>query len=357
MITRSQKEKAPERANTTVIPIPKQVRKVTRASIQKMPISVSRQNTVPKRALNATNQGDLQREKLRQIYEDIKSVPNYSAKITDFLRYHPTHSVHRRIIRRFPRRRVIARFPFELFMADLIEYRNYKRDNRGYSYILLVIDCFSRMLYVSPMKSKSADDSVAAFKNIFDDLPRYPIHLVTDRGKEFFNWKVQRFFMASGVNHYASPSKSESKASLAERAIRTIKSRLQKSLYARKSFRWIDIIDEICQNYNNTPHRSIGMKPVDVSAENREAVYKRLYPYLNLTVVCRLKIGDKVRKVRDKKEFEKGYTENWSEETFIVNSVRQSNAVCFYTIKTFDNRPVPGIFYYQQLNLVSRNDS
>ena len=242
-------------------------------------------------------------------------------------------------------------------MADLIEYKQYTHTNRGYSYILLVIDCFSRMVYVSPMKTKSAVDSVKAFQHVFEKLHRYPVHLVTDRGKEFFNQTIQNFFLASGVNHYAIPSKSESKASLAERAIRTFKTRLQKIFHVRGHNRWIDVIDQLCTNYNNTPHRSIGMKPIEVTAENRDHVYKRLYPYRNLTVVCRLKIGDKVRRVREKHQFDKGYTENWSREIFIVDKIKQSNAVCFYKIKTLDNKSVPGIYYYQQLNLVSRNDS
>ena len=125
----------------------------------------------------------------------------------------------------------------------------------------------------------------------------------------------------------------------------------------RGTNRWVDVLDQVCLNYNEIPHRSIGMRPVDVTAENRQMVYKRLYPYRNLTVVCRLNIGDKVRRAREKKKFDKGYTENWSEETCIVDDVRQSNAVCYYKIKTLHNKPVPGIFYYQQLNLVSCNDN
>ena len=117
------------------------------------------------------------------------------------------------------------------------------------------------------------------------------------------------------------------------------------------------MIDDVVDNYNRTPHRSIGMPPIDVTAENRETVYKRLYPFRNVTVVCRLKPGDKVRKVVEKDKFDKGYTENWSREIFVVETVKQSNTVCYYTIKTLDNKPVGGIFYYQQLNLVSRNDS
>ena len=241
-------------------------------------------------------------------------------------------------------------------MADLIEYRQYKKDNRGYSYILLVIDCFTRMIYVSPMKTKSADDTFLAFQAIFDTLPQFPVHLVTDRGKEFFNSKMKDFVSSVGVNHYAIPSKSESKASIAERAIRTVKTRLEKYFFVSKRHRWIDVISQICENYNKTPHRSIGMKPVEVTADNRKQVYKRLYPYKGVTVVCRLKVGDKVRKVLEKNIFDKGYSQNWSQEIYIVDSVKQSNTVCYYTIKSLAGSKLPGIYYYQQLNLVSRND-
>ena len=241
-------------------------------------------------------------------------------------------------------------------MADLIDFRHFKYNNRGNCYILLVIDCFSRMVYLAPLKTKSADDSVKAFQSIFDLLTRFPIHVVTDKGTEFFNVKLQNYFLACGVNHYAIPTKSESKASLAERAIQTIKTRLHKRLHG-KVFRWIDILQQTGRNYNHTPHRSIGMKPAEVTAENRDRVYKRLYPYRGLTIICRLKIGDKVRRALEKNIFDKGYTENWSQEIFIINSVKQSNTVCYYTIKSLANKPVPGIFYYQQLNLVSRNDN
>ena len=208
------------------------------------------------------------------------------------------------------------------------------------------------------MKTKTGDDSVQAFKVIFEDLPRFPIHLVTDRGKEFHNWKLQEFCLASGINHYSIPTFTHSKASIAERAIRTIKTRLEKYFHRTSRHKWIDVIQQIVENYNNTPHSSIGLKPIDVTDENRDAVYKRLFPYRKLTVVCRLQLGDKVRKVIEKdQKFDKGYTQNWSSELFIIDKVRQSNGVCFYKIKSLDNIEIPGIFYYNQLNLVSRNDS
>ena len=135
---------------------------------------------------------------------------------------------------------------------------------------------------------------------------------------------------------------------------RTIKSRLQKYFYKNKTKNWIDVIHKIVDNYNNTPHSSIGVAPNQVSESNRKQVYKRLYPDLGLRTVCKLKQGDLVRKIINKDIYEKGYTKNWSEEIFIIENIKQSNGVCYYYLKDHSNNILPGIYYYYQLNLVSR---
>ena len=120
---------------------------------------------------------------LNRLYTDIKSVPSYSAKITDFLRQNNVHSVHRRIIKKkFPRRKIIARFPFDVWMGDLIEYPQYKFQNRQYTFILILIDCFTRKVYAAPMRKKTMQSSVLAFDTIFNQLDEFPTHIVTDGG-------------------------------------------------------------------------------------------------------------------------------------------------------------------------------
>ena len=141
---------------------------------------------------------------------------------------------------------------------------------------------------------------------------------------------------------------------MVERVNRTIKSRLQKYFYKNKTKNWIDILDQVVENYNNTPHSVIGVAPNQVSETNRKQVYKRLFPDLGLRTVCKLKEGDRVRKILNKDIYEKGYTKNWSEEIFIIENVKQSNGVCYYYLKDHSNTKLPGIFYYYQLNLVSR---
>ena len=123
------------------------------------------------------------KEALEKLYTDTKSAPSYSAKVNAFLRENNVHSVHRRIIKKtFPRRHIIARFPFDIFMADLIEYPNLKFQNNRYVYILIVIDCFSKKVWAVAMKEKSATWTADAFEMIFKNFDEFPTHLITDGG-------------------------------------------------------------------------------------------------------------------------------------------------------------------------------
>ena len=133
-----------------------------------------------------TTQGkDKLNDKLTKLYEDIKSAPSYSAKINDFLRYHDVHSKHRRIVKRiFPRRRIIARCPFEILQMDLIVYNqdDIVHANGNYSYILVMIDVFTKFVWVREMKFKDAKWSSESIQSILDDLPEQPVHIISDHG-------------------------------------------------------------------------------------------------------------------------------------------------------------------------------
>ena len=156
------------------------------------------------------------------------------------------------------------------------------------------------------------------------------------------------------VNHFKTPTKTPWKASIAERGIRTIKTRLWRYFQKTHTKRWVDVLDDFVKNYNSTPHSSIGMAPNDVTKENRAEVYKKLFPDQSITVECRHRVGDLVRKIIIKKEFAKGYEPNWSEEVYVISKEIQSNSVCWYRLTDQSGEQVPGIFYSDQLNLVSR---
>ena len=79
-----------------------------------------------------------------------------------------------------------------------------------------------------------------------------------------------------------------------------------------------------------------------------------MYPDKNLTTICKLNEGDKVRTLKEKTEFEKGYTQKWSDEIYKIKSARQSSGVCWYILEDHTNVELSGIWYYYQLNLVAK---
>ena len=153
---------------------------------------------------------------------------------------------------------------------------------------------------------------------------------------------MRKIFINYGINHYTTPTRTKWKASFAERVIRTLKSRLQKYFVTNKTKKWIDVIQNIVDDYNRTPHSAHDFPPQDVNSENRDIVYKKLYPDIELQTVCKLQIGDKVRKIIQKDIFAKGYAPNWSEEIYIITESKQSNGVCWYYLEDLSGNPVKG---------------
>lgn len=240
-------------------------------------------------------------------------------------------------------------------MADLIEYPQYKNQNSNYRFILVLIDCFTKYVWAVPMKFKTAQWTADAFESVFKTFDKFPVHIVTDRGLEFYNTEVQKIFSNYGINHYSISTKSKWKASIVERVIRTLKTRLERYFTKNNTNKWLDVLEQFVKNYNATPHSAHKLAPQDVTHEQQQKVYKRLYPDRSLRTDCRLQVGDKVRKIKEKELFEKGYKINWSEIIYKIKEIRQSGGVCWYYLTTLNNEPVEGIFYYYQLNLVSKN--
>ena len=360
MLTRSKKKRLKAAAPVQEVAQPAQVatrpeQEATRPE-QEVTQSEKTRRSSPNRQTSGNDEQHL-KSKLEELYTNIKSTPNYSAKINQFLRQYDLHSRHRRITKKiFPRRKVIARFKNDLWQADLIEYPNLRFYNKGYKYILLVIDVFSKVIYVEPLKRKTGDLTADAMDKILQRCDTPPVMLVTDGGKEFFNSHFRKVAYSYNINHFRTPTKTKWKASVAERANRTIKTRIQRWMTHTRKKSWISVYRQIVENYNKTPHSSHKLAPLDVSSENRRIVYQRLYPNSLITVECRLKKGDKVRKLREKEEYEKGYTPNWSEEIYEITRVFQRHTVCWYKLQDLAGNILNGIWYYNQLNLVARNE-
>ena len=98
-------------------------------------------------------------------------------------------------------------------------------------------------------------------------------------------------------------------------------------------------------------HRSIGMSPSQVSAQNQEEVWQRLYGHGGKGVP-KLRVSDRVRISNYKGKFEKGYAANWSEEMFTIYEVLPSDPPVYRLIEDL-GAVLNGTFYGLELQKVS----
>jgi len=261
--------------------------------------------------------------------------------------------LHRPARLRFKRRRFIQRGLDDTFASDLAQLDQYTRENRGFKYILVVIDCFSKFLWTKPLKSKTGLEITKAMIAIFKQSKRIPKNLVTDNGKEYYNSSFQNLMKQHSINHYSTFS--ILKASIAERVIRTIKEKLFRLFTLNGNHKWVDLLDQVTNTYNNTKHRTIGMRPKDVNKSNEQDILKSVYAHLKIVGSQKFKVGDIVRISKAKHVFQKGYTPNWTTELFKISKVKITNPTT-YLLEDMQGHPISGGFYEAELQQTKQSD-
>ena len=136
---------------------------------------------------------------------------------------------------------------------------------------------------------------------------------------------------------------SEGKSVVAERFIRTLKSKIYKYMTSLSKNMYIDKLDDIVNEYNNTYHTTIKMKPIDV----KDNTYINSDKEVN-DKDPKFKIGDHVRISKYKNIFAKGHTPNWSEAILVIKKVKNS-VPWTYEINDLNYEEITGTFYEKKL--------
>ncbi|KAE9522469.1 hypothetical protein AGLY_017130 [Aphis glycines] len=208
--------------------------------------------------------------------------------------------------RTYPRRRVIVYGKNDLFQADLVDMQQYSNVNKGYKYILCVIDCFTKYAWAVALKSKKGEEVSTAANKIFAQNSPNLLHV--DRGREFYNKHFETLVKKYNIKMYSTFS--VLKASIVERFNRTLKERMYKQFTGRGSRVWTTILPSLIDDYNN--------------------------------------VGDKVRISVYKGVFTKGYLPNWSTEIFTIIKVNRTTPSIFI-LQDYTGCPIAGGFYAEEI--------
>lgn len=271
-------------------------------------------------------------------------------KTKEWLLSQDAYTLHTQKRKRFPRNKFIVNNKDDLWQADLADLKNISQYNNGVKYLMLVVDVFSKYGWIRALKNKTGKEVSEAFESIFKTEKRKPQSLQCDKGKEFVSLLSKKFFKKHKVNFYTTRNP-DTKAAVAERFLKTIKTRIWRYFTYKNTFRYTDILQALVHAYNHTVHSSIKMAPAEVNDRNILQVWRALYSKKEKYVAPKLKIGDNVRISREKKHFAKGYERNWTEEIFTVSRVIR-HPCPVYELKDLAAETIDGTFYEQELQKV-----
>lgn len=174
-------------------------------------------------------------------------------------------------------------------------------------------------------------------------------------------------------------TQNETKANYAERVIRTMKNMMYRYFLKNRTYRYVDVLQDLVTSYNKRTHRSLGKRaPATVTKENADEVRlisylstKKKNPIVNKSKlektnkslikkkrtkhIYKYKIGDDVRISQLKHPFQRDYQQKWTEEYFKVSNRYKRDGIPVYKIKDLAEDPIEGTFYESELQKVVKS--
>ena len=296
---------------------------------------------------------------VQRLYPAVKDKNIKLKQVKEWLSGQPTYTLHRDARKHYDREKIFVSQPLEQYQADLVDMQMYSRFNNGYRYILTVIDCFSRYAFAQPVKNKRANEIINAFKVIFQH--GRPFKLQTDRGLEFKNKHFKEFLEQNNI-HYFNTYNTEFKCAIVERFNRTLKNKMHKYFTANSTKRYIDVLQNLVNSYNNSKHRTIGVAPSEVNESNTQSIFEKIYNvkdtreyFMKHNVKQTLKEGDKVRRKYVLNSMDKGYLPKWTDHIYTIKRTIGGNKRPLYKITNDDGQEIKERLYPEEVQKVKEN--
>ena len=214
-------------------------------------------------------------------------------------------------MRNYPTNKILYNYVDEIwsvYLADMVDYKI--SNNKGYRYIFIIIDNFSKFLFAIPLKNKYSQTITNEFSNNLAKSKRKPDKLESDRGYEVYNSIFRNFLKLKNIHHYSRFT--DKGPSIAERVIRTVRNLLKKPVILAGNADWFSELPSVFKQYINTIHHSIKMTPNQASKKtNKGKVYTTLQDR-RVRKQPKFKLGQIVRTADIEKVISKGDSTNYS---------------------------------------------
>jgi hypothetical protein len=249
-------------------------------------------------------------------------------EIKEFIQNHKVNQLHKPVQKiRKKLKHITASFPNEIWQIDLLDYQKYSKQNKGFKYIFIAVDIFTRQARAEPIKAKTAENTSAILAKILQEAK--PKVIYSDDGSE---WKGQfkKLLQENDIIHVVNDYGDHNSLGIIDRFSRTFKTMIAKYMTGEETKKWHDILQKLIRIYNNSPHTALeGVKPSEATKGNNlvnigtmnfeKAVHNKEVDKQSNEI----NVGDYVRVQRLKGTFEKGYTATYTKE---IHKVLQTTA-------------------------------
>ena len=256
------------------------------------------------------------------------------------------HKQHRRLKSHYGH--VEASHKNESLQMDIADLKKYSRTNKNFSYLLMILDIFSRKLWVTPLKNKEMNSWLPVIESHFRDNEP-PKHITSDQ--EFNKQRFIELCHKHKVRPYFGEPYQKWRTGNIERAIGSFKHLMAKFFTAFNTTTYIDKLQELVENYNNTMHRSIGTTP-NWAWKHNDRFLPEKKPMESQNPKVQLRFGDYVRILQEDKgnAFRKGH-KLWSNEIYVVVDKTGQR----YKLKHYDtDKPVSQTYASHQLQVIDK---
>jgi transposase InsO family protein len=294
---------------------------------------------------------------VQTLYKELKKYKITQKQIRKWLKSQDVYTLHHPVKKKFSRNHYLVQNIDQLWEIDLCDLKMFKKYNDDYTFLLTVIDVFSKYAWAVPLKNKTGPKVTKALHKIISESNRKPLTIQSDKGKEFKNNILQGYLKQNNIKQRFPSILSTNKAAVIERFNRTLKEKMFKYFTHERTKRYIDILPNLLKSYNNSYHRTIKMKPIDVNENNTKRVYLNLKKNIqkNPRLFVNIFVDDYVRIVKRKALFEHGYTPKWTDEVFKVYKIIERTPYPLFVLKDLKGKEIEGKFYYQELQKIYKS--
>lgn len=294
---------------------------------------------------------------IKQLYLSAKQskLPVTYKLIREYLASNNTYTLHRLTKTRYKRNKFEVYWRDYIWATDLIDTQSLSRWNRGISYIGLIIDLFDRHVWLLPLRNKKSQTVVAGYDAFFTmSKQRVPQMLQSDAGSEFISRAFSDMLQRHNIKHYYD-SDEKFHCPHAERAIRSILALIHKYLHSTGSKTYIDVLQQLADNYNNRYHTALKTSPASITIWNQAKLRDSVWPddavKASRIVRFAFRLNDTVRVAKERGTFYKAYRPVNIEEVFRI-ARRIARPFPMYKLKTLKDQPISGSYNEKELTRV-----